>query len=114
MEDRLIATTVHSSNHYAIDSKTLYDELKPMVNDGPCWSFIKQYDKSKDGCKAFLALKQQAEGQAAKLARKTEAYATLEQSMYHGPKRVYTFDSYVAAHQEAHNELMELNKPVSE
>lgn len=113
-EDRLIATTVHSGNHYAIDNKTLYDELKPMVIDGPGWSFIKQYDKSKDGRKAFLALKQQAEGQAAKLARKTKAYATLEQSAYRGPRRGYTFDSYVAAHQEAHNELMDLEEPVSE
>jgi hypothetical protein len=113
-EDRLIATTVHSGTHYAIDNKTLYNELKPLVIDGPGWSFIKKYDKAKDGRKAVLALKSQAEGQAAKLNRKTKAYAALDQSVYRGPRRGFTFDSYVALHQEAHNELLDLDEPVSE
>jgi hypothetical protein len=114
MDDRLIATTVHSGPHFAIDNKTLYDELKPLVMDGPGWSFIKQFDKAKDGRKAFLALKSQAEGQAAKLNRKTKAYAQIEQSVYRGPRRGFTFDSYVSLHQEAHNELLDLGEPVSE
>jgi hypothetical protein len=41
MEDRLIATTLHTSNHYKLDNHTLYDELKPLVIDGPGWGFVK-------------------------------------------------------------------------
>jgi hypothetical protein len=54
--ERLIAITIHNGNHYDIDNKTLYDELKPLVVDGPEWGFIKKFDKSRDGRKAILAL----------------------------------------------------------
>ena len=114
MEERLIATTVHTGSHYALDNRTLYDELKPLVIDGPGWGFIKQFDKTKDGRSAVLALKSQAEGLAAKLTRKMKAYSSIKQSVYRGPRRGFTFDSYVSLHQEAHNELLDLEEPVSE
>jgi hypothetical protein len=67
-EERLIATMVHTGSHYALDNRTLYDELKLLVINGPGWGFIKQFDKTKDGWSAVLALKSQAEGLAEKLA----------------------------------------------
>lgn len=112
MEDRLIATTVHTGNHYQLDNYTLYDELKPLVIEGLGWGFVEQFDKTKDGRKAVLALKTQAKGLAVKLTRKMKAYAAIEQSVYQGPHQGFTFDSYVARHQEAHNELLDLDEPV--
>ena len=113
-EERLIAVMVHTGSHYALDNRTRYDELKPLVIDGPGWGFVKQFDKMKDGQSAVLALKSQAEGLTAKLMRKTKAYSSIEQSVYRGPRRGFNFDSYVSLHQEAHNELLDLEEPVSE
>jgi hypothetical protein len=113
-EERLIATTVHAGTHYALDNKTLYDELKPLVVDGSGWSFIRKYDKTKDGHSAILALKAQAEGLSAKLTRKAKAYASLANATYRGTRRGFTFDNYIAVHQEAHNELLDLDEPVPE
>ena len=114
VQERLIATTALSGTHFNLDNRTLYDEFKPLVVDGPGWSFIKKFDKSKDGRSAVLALKSQAEGTSAKLTRKQAAYASIASSAYLGPRKGFTFASYVTLHQTAHNELLDLEEPVSE
>ena len=82
--------------------------------DGPGWSFIKKFDRAKDGRNAGLALKLQAEGTSAKLTRKQAAYASIASSAYLGRRKGFTFASYVTLHQSAHNELLDLEEPVSE
>ena len=62
----------------------------------------------------MLALKAQAEGTSAKLTRKQAAYASIASSAYLGPRKGFTFASYVTLHQSAHNELLDLDEPVSE
>jgi hypothetical protein len=107
--------TVFEGPHYLLDNMTLYDEFKPLVVDGPGWSFIKKFDKAKDGRKAVLALKKQAEGLSAMQTWKAAVYASLNASVYRGPCHAeYTYDNYVSIHQEAHNELLDLEKPVPE
>jgi hypothetical protein len=48
-DTRLIATTLLTGTHYTLDNKRVYDEFKALVLKGPGYSFIKQYDASKDG-----------------------------------------------------------------
>jgi hypothetical protein len=114
VQERLIATTSLNGSHFELDNRTLYDEFKPLVVDGPGWSFIKKFDRAKDGRGAVLALKLQAEGTSAKLTRKQAAYASIATSAYLGPRKGFTFASYVTLHQSAHNELLDLEEPVSE
>jgi hypothetical protein len=114
VQEKLIATTALSGAHFDLDNRTLYDEYKPLVVDGPGWSFIKRFDKAKDERAAVLALKTQAEETSAKLTQKQLAYASLASSVYLGPRKGFTFASYVTLHQAAHNELMDLEEPVSE
>jgi hypothetical protein len=113
-EDMLIAITTLFGPHYEIDNKTLYAELKPLVVDGPGWRFIKKFDKLSDGRKAILALRAQAEGQSAQLTRKAKAYASMSSSAFRGQRRGFTFDNYVSIHQDAHNELFDLEEVVAE
>jgi hypothetical protein len=113
-QERLVAITALSGAHYDLDNRTLYDEFKPLVVDGPGWSFVKKFDRTKNGRAAVLALKMQAEGTSAKLTRKQAAYASIASSVYLGPRKGFTFASYVTLHQAAHNELMDLDEPVSE
>jgi hypothetical protein len=61
--DRLEAMTVLQSSHFTIANTTLCNELKPVDINRAGWSFIKQYNKAKNGRTALLALKSQAEGQ---------------------------------------------------
>ena len=112
--DRLIATVVHEGRHYELDNVTLYDQLKPLVINGPGWAFVRQFDKRKDGRAAVLALKAQAEGESVKIMRKAAAYASIINAAFRGNRRGYTFANYVTIHQEAHNELLDLDEPVAE
>ena len=114
VQERLIATTALSGTHYELDNRTLYDTFKPLVVDGPGWSFIKKFDKHKDGRRAVFALKTQAEGTSAKITRKNQAYASIASSAYNGPRKGFTFSNYVTLHQAAHNELLDLDEPVAE
>jgi hypothetical protein len=55
-------------------------QIQTLVVDGPGWSFIKKFDKTKDGRDGILVLKTQAKGALAKLTRKQAAYAKLASS----------------------------------
>jgi hypothetical protein len=92
----------------------LYNELKALVVDGPGWAFIRNFDKAKDGRKAVLALKAQAEGLSSILTRKTKAYASIASAVYCGPCRGFTFADYVSVHQEAHNKLYDCKVTVED
>jgi hypothetical protein len=86
-----------------------------LVVDGPGWVFVRRFDKAKDGRSAVLALQGQAEGVSAKLTRKAkQVYASITSVTFRGQCRGFTFANYVTVHQEAHNELFDLEEPMSE
>ena len=98
-------------------STTVYiDEFKPLVVDGPGWSFfIKKFDRTKDGRRAVLALKAaQVEGTSSKLRTKQAAYASIASSAYHGPHKGFSFAYNVTLNQLAHNKLLDLDEPILE
>jgi len=47
---------------YTDDSKHIFDEFKPLIIDGPGWTYVKSFGHKRDGRGAILALKRQAEG----------------------------------------------------
>jgi hypothetical protein len=112
IDEEMIATMKFSGTHWKTDNKRLYDLLKPLIVDGGAWPFIQTYNQSKNGRKAFMALKKQAEGQAATTTRKAKAYASIATARYTG-KGKFTYDQYVARHQRAHNELLALGEEVA-
>ena len=68
--ERLIETSTLNGTHFNLDNCTLYNEFKLLVVDRPGWSFIEKFERfTKDGRRAVLALKSQAEGTSAKATR---------------------------------------------
>jgi hypothetical protein len=61
----LMATTIMRGGWFELDNACAYDEFKALVLKGPGWSFIKQYDRTKNVRAAILALKCQCEGTSA-------------------------------------------------
>ena len=103
----LIEATVLEGRHYEIDNPRFYRELKSFVVNGEGWSYIKKYERSQDGRKAYLALKTQCEGTASKITRKNKAYASIANATYSGSRRQYKFQDFINAHQTAHNEILD-------
>ena len=113
LDDDLIRNTTLEGENFQLDNRRAFDLFKPRIMNSPGWTFVKQFRKTKDFRAAWLALKTQAEGAAAKTTRKAKAYAQIATARYTGKAR-FTFDQYVARHQSAHNELEELEEPVAE
>ena len=61
-----------------------------------------------------MALCQQCEGGSSLLTCKNQAHASLKGAAYHGPCKAFTYQQYVALHQDAHNELENGNEAVPE
>ena len=114
MDERYMATTVLEGDHFKVDNVRVFDELKELTMEGAGWSFIKRFDRSKNGREAVLTLKTQAEGQSAKATRKQRAYAMISSARYSGPRQTFRFADYINIHQRAHNELHLLEEPVAE
>lgn len=113
-DSRLIATTVFQGPWFELDNARVYEEFKSLVLKGPGWSFVKQYDRTKNGRSAVLALRRQCEGISAVQTRKAMAYAKIAAARFSGQKRNFTFDNYVEQHQDGHNTLADLDEPVPE
>jgi len=113
-DDYLVAVTVLGGAWYDLDNRRIYDEFKGLVLKGPGWTFIKAFDRYKDGRNAVLTLKRQCEGTSAVQTRKASAYAKIASAKYSGQKRNFTFDQYVEIHQAAYNTLADLEEAVPE
>ena len=113
-DDRYTATTVLAGRHFQLDNKRVWNELKPLVVDGPGWVFIKSLEGTKHGRNALLTLKRQNEGENSTMIRKQKAYSAIRNLAFAGPKKHWSFSQYVTAHQKAHNELASCLEPVPE
>jgi hypothetical protein len=114
IDDELHATSRLDTATFRSDNKRVGQYLKPLLNGTPAWPFVQTAAKKEDGRAMFLALKTQTEGSSAIATRKAKAYQMISSARYNGRGRNQTFDSYVARHQTAHNELQDLGEEVSE
>ena len=103
----LIDATILEGRHFALDNPRFYRELKSFTVNGEGWSYIKKFERSQDGRRAYLALKTQCEGTASKITRKNRAYASIANAVYSGSRRQYKFQDYINTHQSAHNEILD-------
>jgi hypothetical protein len=113
-DTQLVATTALEGDWFSLDNHRVYDEFKALVLKGPGWSFIKTFDRLKDGGNAVLTLRRQCEGTSVIQTRKASTYAKIALAKYSGQRRNFTFDQYVEIHQAAYNTLAELDEAVSE
>ena len=105
----LIEAMILEGRHFALDNPRFYRELKSFTVNGEGWSYIKRYERSQDGQKAYLALKTQCKGTASKITRKNGAYASIANAIFSGSRCQYKFQDYINTHQMAHNEILDCN-----
>ena len=115
IHDQIFALAAHSGTGYNAETKRLYGTLKTLLLGTPAYVFITKFSKKGgDGRSAHLCLKRQAEGTACLLARKNNAYTRIANAVFTGRSSGYSFDKYIAMHQQAHNELFLLQEPLPE
>ncbi|MGH3053398.1 MAG: hypothetical protein ACRDL7_00285 [Gaiellaceae bacterium] len=112
--EELINTVPLRGEHYKRDNDKVYGVLKSLVLEGPGWNWIIHLDRSRDGRKAWQALRSHYEGDSNVNRNKDEAYASITRATYQGERKNFTFETYTNIHQRAHQDLQRLGEPVPE
>lgn len=112
--ERLVAMTPHTGDAYASDNGTVWTVLKQLTLKGPAYTYISQYEKTRNGREALKSLVAHYKGSSQMSKTKQGAYDEINNATYSGEKRNYTFENYVNRHTKAHQTLEEYNEPVPE
>ena len=62
--ERLIYSVSHTGPEFTIDNATVWSEIQNVAIDSPVYSWIRDYDKTRDGRGSFKALTEMCEGKA--------------------------------------------------
>jgi hypothetical protein len=112
LQDELInrapITTGANNTHsvtYLTDRATVYDKIAALTRDKACWTYVKPFQRTRDGRAAFLALRDHYLGENMVDAMASAAERALTTLKYIGEKRRWNFEAYASAHVEQHGIL---------
>jgi hypothetical protein len=114
VHDQLVECAILHGAEYNINNRLVYYLLQSLTLNGPAWSWINMYQHTRDGRNAWKSLIYYYEGDSAKTRGKQEGNDAISKASYLGPRRNFDFSSYVAIHQQAHQDLHRLGEPVPE
>jgi hypothetical protein len=114
VHDQLVECAILTGPEFNINDGLVYNLLQSLTINGPAWAWINAFQRSRDGRNAWKSLISCYEGDSAKTRSKQECYDSIAKANYQGPRRNIDFSSYVAIHQNAHQDLISLNEPIPE
>lgn len=101
---RLIAVTPLLGIEFSEDNGKVFDHLKSWTLKGPAWTWMRSYNATRDGRRAWLLLLAHYEGEAQRDRVKDAAYSAIAAARYHREKKKFSFETYVTKHQEAYED----------
>jgi hypothetical protein len=114
VHDQLVECAILHGPEFNINNGLVYDLLQSLTLNGPAWSWINMYKNTRDGRNAWKSLINYYKGDSAKTRGKQECYDAISKASYLDPRQNFDFSTYVAIHQQAHQDLQRLGKPVPE
>lgn len=97
---------------FEADNVMVWNMIYSVTHGGPAWPWVKQYNRTSNGRKAFLAIKQHFMGDAYQNTIKLKADKTLETLFYNG-SRNFSHDAYCEKMKNAIQELEEAGDKLS-
>jgi hypothetical protein len=110
----LKATLILSGNHFEEDSASVYAVVATSTFDTTAYSYVSQFENTRNGRDVMLALKLQFGGKAYVVSRSKDANSIVRTAQFSGPTRQYTYDQHVARFNDAYNELALIGEPIQE
>lgn len=114
LHEELVQGVVLFGTEFDANNGKVYDFLQSLTLNGPAWPWINSFQRTRNGRGAWKALLAYYEGDAMQMRTMQECYQAISKANYQGPRRNYDFSTYVAAHQQAHQDLLHLNEPIPE
>ena len=93
---------------FQINNGKTFDKLALWARDHACWTYLKPYAKTHNGCKAWNALVAHFLGPNNVDNAASKAEATLHSLTYSGETHHWTFETYVNKHMQQHTILENL------
>ena len=107
-EDVFETKTIHFGSSYRGDNKKLWNMLEAALLNSDPYNMIAQFFRTKDGRKAWIALKSHYEGEDYVQQIREEAMSRLKTVHYRGETRNFKWENYVSAHIKAHKQLLDV------
>jgi len=99
---------------YEDDNGRVFDLLKSWTVNGPAWTWMRSFNTTRNGRRAWLSLINHFEGDAQRDKVKDQAYAAIAAAKYYGEKKRFTFETYVSIHQDAYADVEQYGEIISE
>jgi hypothetical protein len=109
-DDYLIATTILTGSHYKADNNRVYDLLKDATKETMAETYVKPFDRARDGRGAVIALRRHCGAPSTLEARSATANKTISTTKYRGVSRNFTIADYNAKFADAFDELDKLGE----
>ena len=100
--------TIHFGDDFRTDNKVFWAMLEGALLNSDPFNLIAEYSKTKDGFKAWKALKAHFEGEDYIQVVREEAMAKLKNVHYKGETRGFKWENYVSSHIKAHKQLLDV------
>jgi hypothetical protein len=114
VHEQLVNRAIHHGPEFNTNNGIVFDLLQSLTLNGSAWSWISNFQRSHDGRGAWKALIMYYEGDTMQMRSKQQCYDAIAKASYQGARRNFDFSSYVAIHQQAHQDLERLGEPIPE
>ena len=106
-EESLKTRTVHFGEGFKVDNRTVWNKLKVALIDKPGYNHISQFNATRNGRSAWMALITYYEGQHYQQHLREIAFSKLQNTFYRGETARFNFEKYINIHKESHKMLQD-------
>jgi hypothetical protein len=116
IEDEMISRSPHRDGNgvieptFAADNRKVWEILESICRETNAWTWIKSFNRTKNGRAAYLALYQHYLGASNADNVQSRAENKLQNTFYTGERRRFTFEKYVQVHKDQHTSLQALEE----
>jgi hypothetical protein len=113
-EQELIRRAEHGNETYHMNNKKIWKMVRHVTHGTDAWSFVKAFNRNRDGRSAIFALKSQYMGGEFVNKVKIEADTQLETIFWSGKARNFTWDQFTSRLTSAFEDLAQFGEPKSD
>jgi hypothetical protein len=110
----MIRRAPHTGTHYENDNRLVWDLIRHVTHDGPGWSWVQGFLKTRNGRAAYLAIKSHYMGESFTARLRAKDDMILEKTFYDGKSRSFTFERYCEVLQGAFTDIYSTGEEVFE
>lgn len=112
--EEMIQRAPHDGIYYQQDNKLVWDVIRHVTHEGPGWSWVQAFQRTRDGRAAYLSIKSHYLGESFTARLRSNADQLMENTFYDGKSRSFTFEKYCEVLKGAFTDVESTGEDVSE